>query len=792
MTTAAAPGPDDAASMRERYERAAAALPTTVLPRTPGNAVEGYWIDDHRYFYLAEHLDGLSGRIVETPSIIDALTGVGRALIPPSTLARLLSEEREPPVGPPELAKVQYDMPEPGLLAVGFEGRWRLMDLASERVVKTEAEAPTPELYSPDGESACFLEDHDLWLRNRHTGSIRPLTLDGARHDAYAQQPEHGVSPLSSRRRPTPVGTWSRDSQWFLTHRIDERELPEAALVQNAPPGGGRPLLHTFKFATPGDPLPLLTFVAIHAPTGRMVTAFAGEMPLFSPFSMKTAWFPDARTFCFIQGDRHQRRATLIEVSLETGEARTLISETVTTGYIDLHPIIATQPNVRRLTASDAVIWPSEREGWAHLYLCKGGEGHAISQITRGAWQVRDIVHVDEARRRILFTAGGIDPEADPGLRRLCAADFDGGRFQQLLSDTGDVAVRAEPLAGLSQDRPFRPSFAAVGASPGGRHVVARRTHLVEGSRTVIADLETGREILIAATDRAAGGVDRGPRLFEALAADGVTRLHGALFSPSDFHESRVYPVIDFLYPGPQSAWQPRSFGSRTSCQAQALAELGFVVVMMDTRGVPFRSRALHQAGYGRQLEPQLSDHVAVVDQLCRRHAFLDPTRVGLLGLSGGGLAAARGLFDYPETFKAAVSIAGNHDSRHYIAGWLNIYGEPDDQEAWREQSSAAAVRKLQGDLFLITGDMDDNVHPSQTLGLVDALIGANKDFDLLIAPNEGHLVLLTSGYVQRRVWDFLVRKLMGAEPPKEFELKFDPVDLASTGKATLRESMWS
>ncbi len=789
MTLAVTPGRDAPRSMRERYERAAAALPMSVLPRTPGNAVEGYWIDDHQYFYLADHLDPALGRIIDTPAIFDAATGVGRPLISLQALAGLLSADRDTPVAMSELASVQFDLPEPGLLAVCFAGDWRLIDLGAGRIIKTEPVVADPELYSPDGGSACFLRGHDLWLRDRGTGKVRPLTTDGALHDAYAQHPESGVSALSYRRKPTPVGLWSRDSSWFLTHRIDERHLPEAALVQHAPPGGGRPLLHTFKFATPGDPLPLLTYVAIHAPTGRRVTAFAGDLPLFSPFSMKTAWFPDVRHFCFIQGDRHQRQATLVEVDLETGEARTLVSETVATGYIDLHPIIAAQPNVRRLAAPDAAIWPSERDGWAHLYHCDLGEGGVISQITRGDWQVRDIVHVDETRRRILFTAGGIDPETDPGLRRLCTVDFDGDGFRQLMIDEGDVAVRADPLAALAQDRPFRPPFAAVGASPGGRYVVTRRTHPVSGSRTVIVDLENGGESLVAATEPAATGA---PRLFQALAADGATILHGALFTPSYFDAAQVYPVIDFLYPGPQSAWCPRSFRSRTGCQAQALAELGFVVVMMDTRGVPFRSRALHQAGYGQQLEPQLSDHVAVLGQLCRRHAFLDPTRVGLLGLSGGGLAAARGLFDYPETFKAAVSLAGNHDSRHYIAGWLNTYGGPDDEEAWREQSSAAAAHKLTGDLLLVTGDMDENVHPSHTLGLVDALIKANKDFELLVAPNEGHVVLLTSPYVQRRVWDFLVRKLIGAEPPRAFELKFDPVDLASAGKAALRESMWS
>ena len=773
--------------MRERYARAEAALPMTVLPRTPGNAVEGYWVDDHRYFHVAEDLDPATGRIGDTPSIFDVSTGAHGPLISRARLASLLSEDRGAPVAASDLSAVRYDLPAPGLLAVEFDGAWRLIDVASARLVESEPVAAEPELYSPDGQSACFLRGHDLWNRDRTTGAERPLTTDGAPHDAYAQHPESGVSALSYRRRPSPVGLWSRDSAWILTHRIDERAVPEAALVQHAPPGGARPRLHTFKFATPGDPLPQLTYVAIHVASGRMVTVFAGELPLFSPIATKSAWFPDNGRLCFIKSDRHQRRATLVEVDLETGDSRTLVEEVVDAGYIDLHPIIAAQPNVRRLTASDAVIWPSERDGWAHLYLYEGGE---VCQITRGAWQVRDIVHVDEARRQILFTAGGVDPAEDPGLRRLYAVDFDGGGFQELLSGEGDVAVRALPLAGLSQDRPFRPSFAAVGASPGGRWVVARRTHPVSGSRTVIADLETGAETVIAAAEPAVA--DGGTRLFQALAADSVTRLYGAVFTPSDFDAARTYPVIDFLYPGPQSAWHPRSFRSRTACQAQALAELGFAVVMMDTRGVPFRSRALHQIGYGSQLEPQLSDHVAVIDQLCTRHAYLDRSRVGLLGLSGGGLAAARGLFDYPEAFKAAVSLAGNHDSRHYIAGWLNTYGGPDDQESWREQSSAAAAHKLLGDLFLITGDMDENVHPSHTLQLVDALITANKDFDLLVVPNEGHVLLLTSAYVQRRVWDFLVRKLAGVEPPKGFELKFDPADLAAAGKATLRESFWS
>jgi dipeptidyl aminopeptidase/acylaminoacyl peptidase len=281
---------------------------------------------------------------------------------------------------------------------------------------------------------------------------------------------------------------------------------------------------------------------------------------------------------------------------------------------------------------------------------------------------------------------------------------------------------------------------------------------------------------------------ERLPQPFSALAADGVTRAHGVLFFPTDFDESQRYPLIDYIYPGPQVTQQPQSFHSMNAALAQALAEVGFVTLMLDTRSMPFRSKALHQMSYGALLEPQLADHAAVIRQLCERHAFLDPDHVGMIGYSGGGAATARALFEYGAIFKVGIAVCGNHDNRFNIALWADKYAGPASLETLGGQANAARAHQLEGKLLLISGDMDENVHVSQTLSLARALIAANRDFDLLIVPDAGHDVLLTNGYVQRRVWDYFVRHLRGEVPPKDFEIKFESHELARFMRVLLRE----
>lgn len=781
-------------AMRQRYSRAVRLSAPKVAAEIPRVAVEGYWLDDSRFYFLSERVEPSLGRVVATPSIVDGETQRVEEVISLAALADLLSDYSGQRVDLNALSLAEFDMPDRDTLAVSVGGRDYLVEVQRRRVLEARVSLDVPALYSPDGRYACFVRGHDLWLKDLGTGAERPLTTDGAPHHCYGQESESNLSAVSYRKRPNPMGLWSPDSQWLLTHRIDERSLPELALIQHVPAGGGRPVLHQYKYPFPGDPMPVATYVAIHIASGRVVTFEDFPAPVlgYSPLSYMywMAWFGTSDTAWFLRLDRHFKHAELIHLDLTRGTGRVVLEETTASGYLEPHHLMSGRPNVRTLAGSGEVIWFSEADGWGHLYLYDAVTGALKNRITCGDWMVRDIVHVDERERRLLFTAHGIDPQLDPARRSLCSINFDGSGFKVLHSHDGDLALPKTDPAGLPQNRPFRPSFAQTGLSPAGRFGAFRYTSVERGNVTEIVDLRTWRGVAIASALPAPGEVP--PRPFTALAADGVTRLHGVLFLPSDFDERRRYPVIDYIYPGLQMTWQPQSFRSLYSGQARALAELGFVTVMLDTRGMPFRSRALHQIGYGELLEPHLADNAAVVRQLCERHPFLDGDRVGVIGMSGGGAAAARALFDYGAIFKVGVSVCGNHDSTFNTAMWSDKYRGPGNRESWAEQANAAAAYKLTGHLLLISGEMDENVHVSHTLSLVDALIRANRDFDLMIVPNEGHLVLITSGYVQRRVWDYFVRHLLGETPPKNFEIRFEPHEFARLEKNHVRErELW-
>jgi dipeptidyl-peptidase 4 len=658
------PGLSDAA-VSLRYARAAAAVPPRVLSRQPSAAVDGYWLDERRFFFVTGEPEA-DGLLADAPKLADAVSGVVVDVLPRVVLRGLAEVEI---LSTQDWLGAVYDMPTTDRLAVQVGGSHHLIDIASRTVVESRPAGPAA-IYAPDGRSAVELDGWNLRLRDLASGSARPLTHAGEPHWSYGRQPENDTAPVVYRRSPYPMALWSSDSAWILTHRIDERDTPETAIVEHAPPGGGAPVLHRFKLSAVGDPLPKLQLVAIRPLDGRMVVTAPMALQAFPPLAYRAAWFCGPETVAHVRQDRFRRTAELVLWDLTDGSERVLIGETVETGYLSFHPEFGTQPNVRVLANGEAVWW-SERDGWGHLYLY-GPDGELVRQLTSGAWQVRDLVHLDEAGRRLLFTAGGLDPKTDPALRSLCAVSLDGGPVEVLLAHAGDIAVRAEPNGGFGQDRPFRPSNAKVGASPDGRFVVACRTSLTGGSETVTWDI-AGR---IARTLSRAPSPTTPARPFQATAADGETPLFGALITPSDFDPAKTYPLLDLIYPGPQQALLPRGAGSRTEAQARAFAELGMVVLLTDTRHMPFRARALHQAGYGGQWEPQVADHVAVIDQLCREHAFLDRSRVGLLGISGGGAATAWAMFNYPEVFRPACrSAATTTRGSTAPSGWTSTWG---------------------------------------------------------------------------------------------------------------------
>jgi fermentation-respiration switch protein FrsA (DUF1100 family) len=778
----------DSEMLLRRYLRAVQATPPKVASRPTGMVLEGYWLEEGLYYFLAERMEASLGRIIGIPSIADVGRKSVDEVISPELLRVLLAQKTGRPFDLDDISRARFDMRDRDTLAVSIGGHEFLINRRQPRVLEQKAALSFAALYSPDGCHASFIRDHDVWLFDRQSGCERRLTTDGAAHCRYAQESEAGLAAIPNRIRPTPVGLWSPDSQWFLTHRIDDRPLPDSMVTEHAPPGGGRPVFHAVKIFTPEDEPPMATYVAIHVPSGRVVPfeGVSSPVPNYSPFLFRMAWFGGGDHAWFIRRDRYCKQAELIRLDLLEGVARIVLTEVAASGYLDLHPIMVATPNVRTLAQSDEVIWFSERDGWGHLYLYDARTGALKNRITQGAWLVRDIVHVDEERRKILFLAGGLDPDADPAQRSLCVVNLDGSGFELLLSHHGDVHVPLSEPCGLEQDAPYRPTAARAGISPKGRFAVTRYTSLDQGNQTVIADLDTRVSFSLAA---AAPDPHEPPtRQFEALAADGITRLHGVLFLPPNFDETLRYPLIDYIYPGPQVAHQPQSFHSMNAALAGALAELGFITLMLNSRGLPIASRAFHQAGYPALQQPQLADHVAVINQLCERFRFVDGHRVGMVGYSAGGGATLRALCEYPELFKVGVAVCPYDDVRMCPAGWADKYRGPEVLAKSVEGRTSARAFGLEGKLLLIAGDLDENVPMAQTLAIADALIRANRDFDLLIVPNEAHELLLTNGYVQRRVWDYFVRHLLGEEPPAQFEITFQPAELALFVKRWLRE----
>jgi len=768
----------------ERFQKAAAFLPQHVAPKLSGMVHGGYWIDDHRFFFcVSDVVEGIQRRV---PSIANSTSGQVGPVLPIEALVDLIAARFGKPVSVADLASADYEMPDARTLVVMLGLDVFQVDLRGPTLVWASKLEPVMQLRSPDGLYACVLDGHDVAVKELASGATRRLTIDGEAWYAYGAMPESGPQPIATSRGRMPAGMWSRDSQWFVTHRIDERHLPEGGLVEHAPADGGRPVLHRYKIAGPDVEPPRAEFIAFHLASGRTVRT--GELRVltqaFSPFMYRQCWVANDELW-FFDWDRYSSSVSLMALNLASGVVKTVLTETTESGWIDLHPFMVGQPMVRPLEATGELIWYSEADGRGHLYLHDLATGACKSRITDGPWVVRELIHVDEARRRILFLASGFEEDSDPAHRRLCAVDFDGSGFETIFAADGDLLVKPDPISGVDQYRPFRPSYASSGVSGDGRHVAACLGSADIPTRWVLIDLESGRQIEMACVDIDALWHAPKPRRFEALAADGKTKLFGAMVVPSDFDPSKSYPLVDYIYPGPQINWFMRRFPNANVLTLQAIAELGMVGIVLETRGMPSRDRAFHQDGRGRLLEPQLGDHVAVIEQLCQRHAFLDRHRVGICGQSGGGHATARALFDYPEIFKVGVAVCGNHDARNYLAHWLDKYGGRPGTPERDEQANAFAAHKLQGKLLLMHGDLDDNVHPGHTLALSAALIAAGKEFDQLIVPGATHGVLLESPYAMQRLWAYLVRHLLGVEPPKDFKLAWS---LSGTAAAMLMQ----
>jgi dipeptidyl-peptidase-4 len=615
--------------------------------------------------------------------------------------------------------------------------------------------AERPEALSPDGLLAAFLRSDNLWVRDAVTGREKQLTTDGVKDFGYATD---NAGWIKSDR---PVVLWSPDSKKIATFQQDQRGVGEMYLVETKV---GRPVLQAWKYPLPGDEVvTTIQRVVIHLDSARTVrlkmppdqhrSTFTDDIKFRSGEMGDVQWSPDGSQLAFVSTSRDHKQELLRLANPETGDVRDVFEEKAAT-YFESGDDRA---NWRFLPASKEVIWFSERDNWGQLYLYDLQTGRLKNQITSGPGNVTQLLAVDEKNRTITFLAVGREKNRDPYFRHLYRVGFDGKNLRLLTPEDADHEVSLSPSGRFFVDSYSKPDLPPVAM-------------LRDAQGKLLLTLEKSDISALLATGW------KPPLPFTVKARDGMTDLYGLMFRPTNFDPAKKYPIINNIYPGPQTG----SISSRSFLPArgdtQALAELGFIVVQLDGMGTPLRSKKFHETWYGNMGDNTLPDQVAGMKQLAQRYPWIDLDRAGIYGHSGGGGATCDAMFRYPDFFKVGVSQAGNHDNRSYEDDWGEkwqglLVSNPDGTTNYDSQANQLLAKNLKGKLLLAHGTMDNNVPPYSTLLVVNELIKANKDFDLILLPNRPH-GFGSEPYMVRRRWDYFVRYLLGADPPKEFELK--------------------
>lgn len=606
---------------------------------------------------------------------------------------------------------------------------------------------------SPDGHWAAYVCDHNLFVRNAVTGVTTQLTHDGKPFDDYATpwpwlglMVEQGVSK-GVNVRPMPAVYWSPDSTRLVTYRMDTRQSGRFHSLQFVPPHRLRPRLFTYVYPLPGEPLPeAMPIVFKVGASAHRIDVKTSPLVVSTWGNPEFGWI-DRRHIQYTYKARGEKYFELREVDADTGSQRVLLHEAAAPHpYVDPYTT-----ELRFINGGKQFLWTSERSGWNQLYLYDTASGRLLRRVAHGDWVVRHILHVDEKRREVYFLAGGVQPEVDPYDTRLYRIALDGGDMRLLTPEPADHQVTLSPDGRYFVDNYSTADLPGVS--------VLRRS----SDGAVLRTLERTDEAWLTRQ----GWIP--PISFKGKAADGKTDLYGLIVRPTHFDPARKYPIVESIYTGPHGFFVPKTF--RGTMKLQALAELGFVVVMVDGRGTAGRSRAFRDFSY-RNLGGVFEDHVAMIRQMAARYPWMDLDRVGIYGYSHGGYGSAHAFLQYPDFYKVCVSTSGDHDPRLDKAGWNELFqGYPLGKD-YAEQSNEALVGRLKGHLLLIHGDIDGNVNTVETMRLVDALMTANKPFDMLLVPNMAHG---DSGphanYVKLRRWDYFVRHLLDVQPPDGFDI---------------------
>ena len=768
----------DAAEMKDRYQRAAViaqGLGTKSLVRN--ETVFPQWIGTTDFFWY-EHNEKLEGgRIGKKYRLVDARTGSSQPAFDHAALADALSIATGKFIDAESLPihKVEISV---SPLTVCFEAIGKPWQFDSTtNYCKTRETHPSDWVVSPNEQLAIFSQDNNLWVKDINSYEERALTDDGEEFFVYGAVGTAWGCPASSGLQVL----WSPDSKRIFTVQRDTRQVKTLPVMRYVPGDSLRPTVIENRVALPGDTnVENYRLLTIDVTTGEACEAHYRRIPTcrngWGFFNAPLGWWAkDSQHAYFIDQTRGDQIVRLVEFDTYSGATRIVFEETSDT-HVNLSLNSEDNPPHIYLPETNELIWFSERSGWAHLYLYDLDSGSLKHTITQGEWLVRRVLHFSIERRELIIQTAGRVAERDPYYCDIARVHVDTGEISTLISTDHEYVVHTPKsvIFHVAQSTDWDIADTVHGVSASGDYIVTTRSRadqvpvslLLNRDGVVVCELETA-DITALPT------CWQWPEPVKLTAADDKTDIYGLVHRPSHFDANKSYPVINFVMNGPDVLSVSKGSFINNEAQvginylgASALAELGFIVVVIDSRGTPLRSKAFVDESYGWIPDSaQTDDHVEAIHQLAARYPFMDLNNVGVVSMYGvtGGLHS---LFERPDFYKVGV-VTCPQDSR-LMGG--PVWGEkyeglsgPDKEHCYPEDM----VENFEGKLLLMHGMLDTVSTPATTFRLVEALHKANKDFEMFLLPNVGHDA---SPFI-RRCWDYLVRHMLAVEPPKAFEM---------------------
>ncbi len=727
----------------EVYAAAEARLPINLREQVRGERLEPHWEEGAaRFWYEADRADGYQYILV------DSARKDSRSMFDREALTRNLSDALGEPlaVAALRLQSLEYDFAQDTLAFTFKERSWHYDPQAN---VLREVAVESPAGLSPDGRWRVFVKNYDLYIEEMASGDVRRLTQDGSALQPYARpvvNPKLMVEQQTSQPGLDAEISWSPDSERFVTYRTDLRGATQLSLVQSTPPDAGLPRVYNYVYSFSGDEIvPMSSALLVDAESGNITPVAAPAQEALYYFGPRFSWTSDSREVLQMVPQRGYTALRLRAIDANDGTTRP-VSEDTSDLFVDYYG-----HRWSYLSKLDRVFWTSVQDGWQHAVLIDR-EGRR-QNLTSGEWRIDNIAGVLEEEQVVFLIGRGREPGQDPYLRHLYRVDIDGGALQLLTPEA------------LDHD---------VSVSPDGRYFVDNLSAVDRPTRSVLRSTKDGTIVMELEHADISALKEMGYRLPEPFSVklnDGGETIHGAIYRPSQLDPSASYPVIEYIYTGPHTITTPKSFTAGLAVDnAAAIAELGFIVVVIDGRGTSGRSYDFLADAYKNLHAVGLDDHIDMIRAMARKYPYMDIDRVGLYGFSAGGYDVVRAMTERPDFYKVGVSASGNHDNRLDKAIWNEQWmGFPLDQ-SYEENSNVTWAGKLKGKLLLAHGELDENVPPLATRRLIAALIEANRDHDYMIIPNAGHL-LFESPYFVRKRWDFFVRHLLGVEPPQDYAI---------------------